>query len=480
VNTSDISVRDYLILRSLLTGVLEDHLGGALPVREPEELRAPPPGGLTDEHYRWLMVLDLCATPAALRLGIEKRSPRDAVLTTLLGFFLGRDREVDHDRFEWLLTYIFKRRLESGEAQGAESIGAQILEMFPDLSQTRLSSSAEEQIEKLQAVLEEVNSFSTLLQLTGSGLFSKGRELKESFGEERYRPAVLAAVVNYNLVLAGAFRGLFDRVAEQNRELAAQLASADYRGNVKPLHKLATSTEGLAANSEANSGMDPAFEIGGSSFDWLSSATPSAAPDAAPLIAVTDADANVFTPAFQPDRELRERRRLGTALENLTSHFSASGEKPLNAVSILDDSLVFEEWEARALATDYSAAEQSFRARFARTLKDSCILLYRVTEEASQLRRKSGSGNLGQPHEESLAWLRATGQDQVQTLRQFAEEIAQRGLPEKQQQILLTALRLSDLLQGRRLRTTADPFGDQGDGSLLTQPAEILSPRRSS
>jgi hypothetical protein len=287
-------------------------------------------------------------------------------------------------------------------------------------------------------------------------------------------------VVNYNLVLAGAFRGLFDRVAEQNRELAAQLASADYRGNVKPLHKLATSTEGLAANSEANSGMDPAFEIGGSSFDWMSSATPSAAPDAAPLIAVTDADANVFTPAFQPDRELRERRRLGTALENLTSHFSASGEKPLNAVSILDDSLVFEEWEARALATDYSAAEQSFRARFARTLKDSCILLYRVTEEASQLRRKSGSGNLGQPHEESLAWLRATGQDQVQTLRQFAEEIAQRGLPEKQQQILLTALRLSDLLQGRRLRTTADPFGDQGDGSLLTQPAEILSPRRSS
>jgi len=311
--------------------------------------------------------------------------------------------------------------------------------------------------------------------LTGSGLFSRGRELKEGFGEERYRPTVLAAVVNYNLVLASAFRGLFDRVAEQNRELAAQLASADYRGNVKPLHKLATSTEEGPA---ANSGMDPAFETGGSPFDWMAAVAPN--PEAAPLNAVSDADATVFTPAFQPDREVLERRRLRIALENLTSHFSASGEKPLNAVSIQDESLVFEEWEARALATDYSAAEQSFRARFARTLKDSCVLLYRLTEEAAQLQRKGGSSDLSSPHEESLAWLRATSQEQVHTLRQFAEEIAQRGLPEKQQQILLTALRLSDLLQGRRLRTTADPFGDQGDGSLLTQPGEILSPRRTS
>jgi hypothetical protein len=200
----------------------------------------------------------------------------------------------------------------------------------------------------------------------------------------------------------------------------------------------------------------------------------------APLPAVSYSDANVFTPDFLPDRDMIERRRMRTTLENLTSHFSVSGNKPGNAVSIVDDLLVFEEWEARALAADYSAAEQSFRARFARMLKDSCVLLYRLTEESFQLRRKTISQNLGQPHEESLAWLRATGQEQVQTLRQFGEEITKRGLPEKQQQILLTALRLSDLLQGRRLRTTADPFGDRGDANMLTQPGKILPPKRAS
>src|ERR1022692_658551 len=226
MNKSDITVRDYLTLRGLLTGILEDHLEGALPMQEPEELVVPP-AVLTPVHYRWLMVLDLCATPAALRVGIEKRVPRDGPLITLLRFFLAQNRPVDHDRFDWLLTYLFRRRMEAGEGQGSGSIGAQILEMFPDLPQTQLSMRAQEQVEMLLANLDDITSCRTLLQLTSSGFVAKGRELKESFGEERHRPAVLAAVVNYNLVVGRAFRSLFDRVAQQNRDMAAQLATAD-------------------------------------------------------------------------------------------------------------------------------------------------------------------------------------------------------------------------------------------------------------
>jgi hypothetical protein len=138
---------------------------------------------------------------------------------------------------------------------------------------------------------------------------------------------------------------------------------------------------------------------------------------------------------------------------------------------------VYEEWEARALATGFPKEEKSFRAEFARMLKDSGVLLYRVVEERSQLKRKNNPESR-KPHEESLAWLYTQTQEQVQTLRQFAEDIGKRGLPEKQQQILLTALRLTDVLKGRRLRTTADPFGEEGDASLLTHPDEILSPKR--
>jgi hypothetical protein len=481
MNRSAISVRDYLILRGLLTGILEDHLQGGLPVQETEELRAPAKG-LTDEHYRWLMVLDLCASPAALRVGIEKRSPRDVPLVTLLGFFLTQSRQVDHDRFEWLLTYVLKRRLDAGEVQGAESVGAQILEMFPDLPQTPLSPRTQGHVDKLLAALEEINSFSSLLQLTSSGLVAKGRELKETFGEERHRPAVLAAVVRYNLGLGRAFRELFDKVADQNRELANQLATADYRGNVQPLHNLAAATEGGESAPLMRELVfdSPAITVSSPRLDAAPPLAP-AAGEAGPgtLGAVSDSDPKVFTPAFQPDRDLVEKRRMRTALENLTGYFSAQ-DRPINSIPIQDSSLAFEEWEARALTIDYPAAERSFRAEFVRMLKDTSVLFYRIVEETAQLQRKASSQNLRAPHDESLAWLRIRGQEQIQTLRQFAEGIGKRGLPEKQQQILLTTLRLSDLLQGKRLRTTADPFGDRGDASLLTLPGDILSSKTQS
>jgi hypothetical protein len=469
---TDISVGDYLILRELLSGILEDHLDGTLPVQEPEEMRTPHQG-LTERHVRWLRILDLCATPAALRMGIAKRAPKDAALITLLSFFLKQNQHGDHDRFEWLLTYVFKRRLDTGQAQGAGSVGAQILEMFPNLPQVSLSSAAKDQITQLSATLDEIKSCSTLTQLTRSGLVSKGRELKECFGEERYRPAVLAAVVNYNLVLGRAFGELFEEVAEQNRELAAQLATADYLSNVQPLRRLA------AAQPEVLPAAGAIQEAPASRFAGVAeSSTPTGSyADSGALTGafVTESPRTAYIPPKDNVLQLVEQRRLRTAREALALHFQVLENKILGAVNILDTRLVFEEWEARALITDYPPTEKTFRAEFARSLKDASTLLYRIFDESENLKRKKDTEHLRKPHEESLAWLRERGREQVQALRQFAEDTGKRGLPEKQQQILLTALRLSDLLHGKRLRTTADPFGDSGDGSLLTHPDEILS-----
>jgi hypothetical protein len=92
----DTSVHDYIVLRELLTTILEEHLKGPVPRAYAIEDRR---RGLTDSHWRWLMLLDLCAAPEALRMGVQKRAP-DATLVTLLRFFVRLGRDVDHDRFD--------------------------------------------------------------------------------------------------------------------------------------------------------------------------------------------------------------------------------------------------------------------------------------------------------------------------------------------------------------------------------------------
>ncbi|GEM_PF-6145019 len=490
MNRSDLQIRDYLILRGLFTTILEDHLQGAMPMQEPEELRAPK-DRLTEAHHRWLLVLDLCATPAAMRVSIEKRSPPDRDLEVLLEFFMTQNRQADHDRFEWLLTYVCRRHLEAGDGNFA----AQILEMFPHLPQTALTPATQTQVDKLLATLDEINACTTLLQLTSSALVAKGRELKEGIGAERYRPAVLVAVVKYNLVLARAFRDLFGKVAQQNRDLSAQLV-ADYRDNVAPLQLLAASAQASAGSAPATA---PALAPTHPSYVPPAPATPPPPPPLPPALtgrqpsraALAFAEAGSFTTQFQVDsttpvgpkdnvQTLVERRKLRTALETLLGHFSIPENKASNAINTSEMTLVFEEWEARALATEYAVTEKSFRAEFVRMLKDSAVLLYRISDESGQLKKKSQSEYHRKPHEESLGWLYVAAQDQIQTLRQFAGDIAKRGLPEKQQQILITALRLQDILQRRRLRTTADPFGEFDDTSLITKPDEILSPKKAS
>ncbi len=64
MSTSETTAADYLLLRELLAGVLEEYLKG--PVPERAELKSVE-GGLTDAHRRWLMLLELGADAEALR-----------------------------------------------------------------------------------------------------------------------------------------------------------------------------------------------------------------------------------------------------------------------------------------------------------------------------------------------------------------------------------------------------------------------------
>ena len=293
---------------------------------------------MTDAHRRWLMLLDLGAAPEALRVGITRRSPDEASLVTLLRYLMRMGREVDHDRFDWVITYLFKRRLEQGEGRVDGSLGVEITAMFPDFPQPPLSDHARALVEELAAALGQIISFTTFQQLTASGLVEKGRDRKASFHEERYHPAVLASVVKYNVVLGKVFRKLFDEAAGRSRDLAAKLASADYRSNAAPLRHLAIMSGAAKQEYRPN-----------------------------PV---------VRGPMLDPAKELgldqgREAQKLRFTLRSLVAYFELPANKDQNVARIGNVTHTFAEWEARALQTNYPEGDTSFRAQFAETLRFS-------------------------------------------------------------------------------------------------------------
>jgi hypothetical protein len=349
-------------------------------------------------------------------------------------------REVDHDRFDWVITYIFKRRLDQGEAQGFGGIGQQIAEMFPDFPQPPLSDAAKQQLSVLSERLQQINAFTNFAQLQQSGLIAKGRELKESFDEERYHPAVLAAVVNYNLVLGKAFKSLFDEAAGRSRELAAKLSGGDYRSNIEPLRKLAETTSRIAAPSdEEDLDLEPAAYTPAKTVEVPLPPPPVAAPV-------------VRGPLLDPAKELgldenREAQKLRFTLRSLVAFFEVPENRLEIAARVGTVTLTFADWEARSLQTDYPDEDKSFRADFARAMKHTAALMMRMTEEIDLLSKKASSEYLWKPHYDSLVWLFAKGRDHVQVLNDFAAATGKRGLLEKQQQIAKTATRLVGSLE---------------------------------
>src|SRR6266404_5861625 len=142
MDVKSLSVKQYQNLRWIFLAIVEEHLCGPIPVVEPDELQAPP-GEISVEHYRWLKMLDSCASPERFRRGIETCSPDDALLITLLDFLRSEpQRQIDHDRFDWLITYLLKRRGTSDQ-----SMGGQILEMLPDLPQAPLSDAGRKSLD---------------------------------------------------------------------------------------------------------------------------------------------------------------------------------------------------------------------------------------------------------------------------------------------------------------------------------------------
>lgn len=287
--------------------------------------------------------------------------------------------------------------------------------MLPDLPQEPLTDATRAQLRKLAEIVEGIRGCTSQDQLNKSGLTARAREVQEGLAEQQYHPAVLAAVVDYNLVLAKALHDLPEVAEEPKKELETELHPDFESGSSHP-------------TTAAGSPTDPAII------------------------------------------QMGEKRRWEDAVSTLTRYFESPENKSSTTIPVGDSPLLLEEWETRSLLARFPADEKSFRADANSVLKDATILMYRIADESEQLQRKAGLQYGRQGHEDSLVWLQERARAQLPKLQELSETMSQRGLAEKSQQVVRTARRLSDLLEGKKLKTTADPLGHQHDVSLLTLP----------
>jgi hypothetical protein len=109
--------------------------------------------------------------------------------------------------------------------------------------------------------------------------------------------------------------------------------------------------------------------------------------------------------------------------------------------------MLLHDWESKALLSDYSPAEESFRADFARSVTTVIGIIARIEEELPAYFETRGAEHLWKRHCDALVYLLYEGRRQLETLKKLSAESTKRGLPDKSTQLLATADKLDSYVK---------------------------------
>ncbi len=203
-----ITANEFSLLHGVFSTIVEKELGHPIP---------PPPGAqeaiarndsapserpASEACAQWLGLLDLAISPHKLRGYVTTEDPEEPTLVALIRFlvFKKAHSEIDRDKVDWLLTHLFKKR----EEQTKLPTGWPKLEIQKILAGVEfppLGTQATDQLGDVPALLDEIKYFTSFHQITDSRAVERGRSMKNQFGDEFFHPDVLAAMMNYNLLL---------------------------------------------------------------------------------------------------------------------------------------------------------------------------------------------------------------------------------------------------------------------------------------
>lgn len=428
-----LSVSEFLLLHEVFIGIVEKELSHPIPI--PQEIReadgrksAVPEQPASEPCQQWLSLLDLAISPHKLRGYVATKDPEEPTLVALVRFLVFKKphSEIDRDKLDWLLTHLFKKREERrGLPSGWPR--KEIQEILAGVEFPPLGREAEDQLMEVPALLDEIKYFTSFHQITDSRAVERGRSMKNHFGEEFFHPDVLAAIVNYNLLLGKKFYGLIEEVSQKVHEFA-QSGQVETPPDTKEL-------------------LQDDYRAAASAFRDLGEIDRKDLPLAPPP---PTEETSTGASLEQQLRQLgvdpeQESLHLRNRIQELSMKFRSNLQTATVPNQVTP--LRLQEWETGAFRAKYAEDEETFRAEFARTICHAIALVSRIYEEIPLYSEKKGTEFHWKKHYDSLVFLLYEGRKHKETILSLSASSDRRGLHEKAKQLQVTAEKLNTAVE---------------------------------
>jgi len=430
---------EFSLLHDVFKAIVEKELGHSIPVPQgTQETFALKTSAAPDSCVHWLDLLDLAISPHKLRGYVTSTDPQEPTLVALIRFLVFKKvhSDVDRDKVDWLLTHLFKKREEKTRLPTGWP-RLEIQKILAGVEFPPLSAPAQDQLMEVPALLDEIKYFSSFHQITDARAVERGRSMKNQFGDEFFHPDVLAAIVNYNLLLGKKFHALIQEVSERIHEFAQTapgrnapdtdaLLQDDYRASANAFRDLGE----LDRNEPAPGVHHPAAAPPTVAAAAHAPAVPAPPPrdsfeQQLKKLGVDPAQETLYLQNRIRELSMRFRSNLATA----------TVPNPVSPVRL-------QEWEAGAFRTKFPDTEQTFRAEFARDVCHAIAIVSRIYEEIPLYHEKKGTEFLWKKHYDALVFLLYEGRKQKDALLKLSALSRQRGLLEKAKQLQATAEKL--------------------------------------
>ena len=353
----------------------------------------------------WVRLLNLAATPAALRLTLQG-STDSAPAVAMLRFLArgGPEMEHDRDKIDLLATWLAaKWHPKPTSEEGQIELLANLKACLASHGEPELPAAASESIRKLRELGTRATSAASLHQLVSSGTYREARSVKQEAGQYFSHPRVLAAAATWNLVFAGALERLFLQGVVQmgNVDAGTMLAGAEF----------------LMASGQRE-GADLILGLAG-------------APAVRTASAVTSAPKPLDQQSGGPAVAKAEASNIRDMQLTIHNHVAtAPGDDHHHIIPLPDFELVLSpaEWEA------FHAAyfeEQSFRGECARAFALLVSVYGRLSVVLASYRRKEHSSHLWHQDANALSHLVPIADKALESVTTVVEISEARGLTAK-------------------------------------------------
>jgi hypothetical protein len=216
--------------------LLRDYLQGELPVHpglEDEAIHQAHTNlrEILGKMHRWLQLLDMAITPAMVRQALT--TDTDSEIAEALIRYYTRKQEFsdsDRDKTDLVATFLYRHPRVPGQwdRRGYGLDGSlplspfeiALIEILADSDAPMLPEEHVQLLREFEPLREQVSEFQNFNALIDSGLMSRVRELKQSFGRSFYHPGVLATIAPYNVVFGEKFDGLFHNAVGEIKTFA--------------------------------------------------------------------------------------------------------------------------------------------------------------------------------------------------------------------------------------------------------------------